>query len=152
VEHYAGHLLLLANCNPHNPPDTAPQAGAAADAAADAQQQCRDYSLFSLPAAAVMGSSDSSSGCAARTAWQLLLAESPDTAITDLDAFQGALVLHEMRHSTPGLRLLRLSAAGPGEHLRVTRQQQVRHTPVTLDSLQLEVALMWHDCCDNGSC
>jgi hypothetical protein len=54
--------------------------------------------------------------------WQLLLQELPELAITDLDVFEGTVVLHTLNNSLPQLLLLRTDPSQ--QHLTVKGQQE----------------------------
>jgi protease II len=152
VEHWRGHMLLLTNktstptslqseCGgqpTHGaraeplPGDALPEIGHTAAAAAAAaaatppataagSAEQGDYCLMTLPAKLA--------GSAAADSWRLLLPVLADSAVTDMDVFDGCVVLHELCSAQPGLRLLQLAEQQGGQpppELQVVQQQQVR--------------------------
>jgi hypothetical protein len=138
VEHYEGHLLILTN---HNPLSQQQQTSQQGQLQALAQQQqyhavheqmqaiaqfeaaqpgSTDYSLYTIPVADLQAGST----CTAHTVqrWRLLRAEGPGCAVTDMDVFDGCVVLHMLHNSTPQLTLLRLHTQ---HSLRVNQELEV---------------------------
>lgn len=166
VEHHHGHLLILTNLSPPSTAAQscatsgaatgADAAGAAAhstaglkanklssvaagaapsssansnltsDLAADGSGS--DYSLMALPAAAA--------GTAGTDCWQVLVPAKQDGTVIDMDVFESCIVLYELHHARPALRMLQLTAqhqqqqGTPEAHqlagVQVVNQQQVR--------------------------
>eukprot|EP00878_Enallax_costatus_P038955 GHUV01044459.1.p1 GENE.GHUV01044459.1~~GHUV01044459.1.p1 ORF type:complete len:505 (+),score=167.38 GHUV01044459.1:538-2052(+) len=120
VEHYKGHLLLLTN---KLIVSTAPPTHAAAVIGCTSAAAGQDYSLVTLPASQVTAEHSGTDN------WQLLVAERPDVAVTDLDVFDSGIVLHERLAGRPALTLLRLSvepqSVQQSASLSVLHQQQV---------------------------
>ncbi|KAF6262570.1 prolyl oligopeptidase family-domain-containing protein [Scenedesmus sp. NREL 46B-D3] len=156
VEHWRDHLLLLTNSSsrssppaplqPHcshgtswgaqpksltagtmlEPASAAAAPPAAAAAAADSVLTTAgpgdegDYCLMTLPAALA--------GCAGAESWRMLLPVQPAASVTDMDVFDGCVVLHELCDARPRLRLLQL-AEQQGEQLQpelqALQQQEV---------------------------
>jgi len=121
VEHWHGHLLLLTN-KLHVQTAAAGTASsgrshaAATTASTDAAgPSSSDYSLVSVPAAAV------AAGSAGAEHWQLLLPEQADSAITDMDVFDKGVVLHQTG-GRPLLSILELEVRA--SHLQKHHQQQ----------------------------
>lgn len=123
VEHHQGHLLLLTNL-------TRTQQQAVATSSTQQQVQepsnssAADYSLYTMPVAGLQAGSSSS-----LQHWQLLKAELPGSAVTDMDVFAGAVVLHTLLDSRPSLLVLNLAepeGSSKGGALAVGHQYQVQ--------------------------
>jgi hypothetical protein len=121
VEHHQGHLLLLTNLTP------AQQQAVATNSTQQQVQEppdnsAADYSLYTMPVAGLQASSSSLQH------WQLLKAELPGSAVTDMDVFAGAVVLHTLLDSRPSLLVLNLAepeGSSKGGALAVGHQYQV---------------------------
>lgn len=127
MEHHQGHLLLLTNLTP-----TQQQAVATNSTQQQVQEppnsSAADYSLYTMPVAGCQAGSSSLQH------WQLLNAERPGSAVTDMDVFAGAVVLHTLLDSRPSLLVLTLAEEGSsmGGALAVGQQYQVSSArPVT---------------------
>jgi protease II len=121
VEHHHGHLLLLTN---HT---FAQQFKQPVSAQGETSQQVQhhltdnsaaDYSLCTLPTAAL------SAGGSSLQQWRLLRPELPGSAVTDMDVFNGCVVLHTLHDSRPALALLHLDTCSDGR-LAVSQQHEV---------------------------
>lgn len=148
VEHCNGHLLILTN---HSPVGLQQHTNQQGQLPAQAQQQGKqerqqqqqqhfgseqmqdtaqvkaaqpgstDYSLYTIPVAALQPGNT----CTAHTVqdWRLLRAEAPGLAVTDMDVFDGCVVLHMLHNSRPRLMVLHLDTP---QGLRVSHQLEVR--------------------------
>lgn len=157
VEHHHGHLLLLTNkstsdmiatdnCSKssksgpsasqqqqsHSKVSQAgskgiqsPQVLFASDAAAGRDNSCfeREYSLMTTPTAAITSDKQHS-----MNSWPLLVPERAGVVITDMDVFDGWVLLHELNNARPCMTLLRISQAEQQTGPAVLQQQQVRPT------------------------
>jgi protease II len=136
VEHCNGHLLILTNHSPVSQQDTNQQGQLPAQEQQQhsgheqmqdtaqvkaAQPGSTDYSLYTLPVAALQPGST----CTAHTVqdWRLLRAEAPGLAVTDMDVFEGCVVLHMLHNSRPQLTVLLLDTQ---RSLTVTHELEVR--------------------------
>lgn len=131
MEHHQGHLLLLTNLTP-----TQQQAVATNSTQQQLQEppnsSAADYSLYTMPVAGCQAGSSSLQH------WQLLNAERPGSAVTDMDVFAGAVVLHTLVDSRPSLLVLTLAEEGSsmGGALAVGQQYQVSSAPPVAAGLQ----------------
>lgn len=140
VEHHKGHLLLLTNhspmqqqqqqpTSPHHPliqnadqlqlqqqQPTQQQRGQQEQKPPDSS--AADYSLYTIPVAALQAG-------ASLQQWRLLRAEVPGAAVTDMDVFDGCVVLHTLHDSKPTLLVLTVDTGTEGV-LAVTQQHEVR--------------------------
>lgn len=60
--------------------------------------------------------------------WPLLVPERAGVVITDMDVFDGWVLLHELNNARPCMTLLRISQAEQQTGPAVLQQQQVRPT------------------------
>lgn len=118
VEHTAGHLLILTNLSTQQHLQQQPSQ----QEFAQPSQAATDYSLYTVPVASVLAAG--SGGCLQD--WRPLLLEAPGTAVTDMNAFDGVVVLHTLHHSRPQLMLLHVGTGQQQERtLEVSLQQEV---------------------------
>jgi protease II len=124
VEHHHGHLLLLTN---HTYAQQQQSQHQALSAQGEQRQQAQphstdnsaaDYSLYTMPAAAL------SAGGNSLQQWRLLRPEVPGSAVTDMDVFEGCVVLHMLHDSRPALMVLHLDKCTDG-FLAVSQQHEV---------------------------
>jgi hypothetical protein len=76
-------------------------------------------------------------GAAAGPVWRTLVPERPGAAVVDLDVFDGAVVLHELRGGRPGLALARPAAGGGGVAGGAVSVTEVCGAPSDLLALRL---------------
>lgn len=114
MEHSSGHLLILSN---HSATHHQAQGQQQAQPEAAPPSTSPDYALYTVPVAALTPGRGPQQ-------WQLLQPEVPGTAVTDMDVFQGAVVLHTLNRSHPQLSVLCL-AEGQDGTLAVAQQHEV---------------------------
>lgn len=123
VEHHHRHLLLLTNHTQQQQSQRQPL-----PAKGEQHQQAQphsadisaaDYSLYTIPAAALSANGSS------LQQWQLIRPEVPGSAVTDMDVFEGCVVLHTLHNGRPALMILHLDTCEDGS-LAVAQQHEVR--------------------------